>query len=74
MLVDCTSKLRLALLLDENTERNFSLSHLFGGRSLFGGVDIARGSVIDVIDERKICICLYNLDCDKLLGNNIEYE
>ena len=53
MLVDCSSKLRLGLLLDENSERSFSLSDLFGGRSLFGGVDMARGSVIDVIDERK---------------------
>ena len=53
MLVDRTSKLRLGLLLllDENTERNFCLSHLFGDRLLFGGVDMARGSVIDVIDE-----------------------
>ena len=56
MLVDGTSKLRLGLLVvlllpDENTERNFCLSHLFGDRSLFGGVDMARGSVIDVIDE-----------------------
>ena len=73
MLVDCTSKLRLGLLLDENTERNFSLSHLFGGRSLFGGVDIARVSVIDVIDEismkleleRTMCVCLYNHHCDR---------
>ena len=45
--VDRTSKLRLGLLLDENTERNFCLSHLSGDRSLFGGVDMARGSVID---------------------------
>ena len=51
VLVDCISKLRLGLLLDENTERNFCLSHLFGDRSLFWGVDMARGSVIDVIDE-----------------------
>ena len=51
--MDCSSKLRLGLLLDKNTERSFSLSDLFGGRSLFGGVDMARGSVIDVIDERK---------------------
>ena len=47
VLVDRTSKLRLGLLLDENTERSFCLSHFFGDRSLFGGVDIARGSVID---------------------------
>ena len=47
VLVDRTSKLRLGLLLDENTERNFCLSHLFGDRWLSGGVDIARGSVID---------------------------
>jgi hypothetical protein len=40
-----TSKLRLGLL-DENTERNLSsvfLNHFLGGRSLFGGVDMARG-------------------------------
>jgi hypothetical protein len=42
---DDTSKLRLGLLLDENTERNFCLSHFLGGRSLFGGVDIVRGRV-----------------------------
>ena len=43
--VDCPSKLRLGLLLDENTELNFCLNHFFGDRSLFGGVDMA------VIDE-----------------------
>ena len=45
--VDRTSKLRLGLLLDENTERNFCLSHFLGDLSLFGGVDMARRSVID---------------------------
>ena len=45
--VDCPSKLRLELLLDENTERNFSLNHFFGDRSLFGGVDMT------VIDETE---------------------
>ena len=47
--VDCPSKLRLELLLDENTERNFCLNHFFGDRSLFGGVDMA------VIDETRSC-------------------
>ena len=47
VLVDRTSKLRLGLLLDENTERNFCLSHFLGDLSLFGGVDMARRSVID---------------------------
>ena len=37
-----TSKLRLRLL-DENTERNFSLNDFFGNGSLFEGVDMARG-------------------------------
>ena len=45
LLVDCTSKLRLGPLLDENTEPNFCLNHFLGDRSLFGGVDMA------VIDE-----------------------
>ena len=48
VLVDRTSTLRLGLLLDENTERNFSLNHFFGDRSFFGGVDMV------VIDE-KLC-------------------
>ena len=47
VLVDCTSKLRLGLLLDENTERNFCLNHFFGDRSLCEGVDMAKGFVID---------------------------
>ena len=42
--VDCPSKLRLGLLLDENTEPSFCFNHFFGDRSLFGG-DMA------VIDE-----------------------
>ena len=45
VLVDRTSTLRLGFLLDENTERNFSLNHFFGDRSFFGGVDMV------VIDE-----------------------
>ena len=45
VLVDRTSTLRLGLLLDENTERNFSLNHFLGDRSFFGGVDMV------VIDE-----------------------
>ena len=45
MLVDRTSTLLLGLLLDKNTERNFSLNHFFGDRSFFGGVDMV------VIDE-----------------------
>ena len=36
------SKLRLGLL-DENTERNFCWNHFFCDRSLFGGVNMARG-------------------------------
>ena len=39
VLVDCISKLRFGPLLDENTERNFCLSHLFGDRLLLGGVE-----------------------------------
>ena len=49
VLVDWTSKLRLGPLLDENTERNFCLSHLFGDRLLLGGVEsvdmMARGKL-----------------------------
>ena len=49
VLVDCISKLRLGPLLDENTGRNFCLSHLFGDRLLLGGVEsvdmIARGKL-----------------------------
>ena len=46
VLVDWTSKLRLGPLLDENTERNFCLSHLFGDRLLLEGVDmITRGKL-----------------------------
>ena len=59
MLVGCTSgtsKLRLELL-DENTERNFCLSHFLGDLSLFGGVDMARRSVIDGTSKR--CIFAY---------------
>ena len=48
VLVDRTSKLRLGLLLDENTERIFCFNHFLGDRSLFEGVvDIASRSVID---------------------------
>ena len=47
-LVDCTSKFRLGLFLDENTERNFCF-HLFGDRLLLGGVEsvdmMARGNL-----------------------------
>ena len=34
-------------LLDENAERNFCFNHFLGDFSLFGGVDMARRSVID---------------------------
>ena len=48
VLVDCTSKLRLGPLLDENTERKFCF-HLFGLCLLLGGVEsvdmIARGNL-----------------------------
>ena len=48
VLVDRTSKLRLGLLLDENTERIFCFNHFLGDRSLFEGVvDIASRSVIN---------------------------
>ena len=40
-----TSKLRL--VLDGNTERIFCLNHFLGVRSLFGGVDMARGNEAD---------------------------
>ena len=33
--------------LDENAERNFCFNHFLGDFSLFGGVDMARRSVID---------------------------
>ena len=38
VLVDCTSKLRLGPLLDENTERNFCF-HLFDDCLLLGGAE-----------------------------------
>ena len=41
-----TSKLRL--VLDGNTERTFCLNQFFGLRSLFGGVDMARGTEADL--------------------------
>ena len=41
-----TSKLRLGPL-DENTERNFCFSHFLGDGSLFEGVDMARGRLVD---------------------------
>ena len=48
VLVDCTSKLRLGPLLDENTERNFCF-HLFDDCLLLGGVEsfdmMARGNL-----------------------------
>ena len=48
VLVDCTSKLRLVPLLDENTERNFCF-HIFGNCLLLGGVEsvdmMARGNL-----------------------------
>ena len=76
MLVDRTSKLRLGLLLlDEKIERNFCLSHLFGDRSLFGGVDMARPSKTMLsmkLDEKKEqCIFAYIIFADnfiKVLG------
>ena len=61
VLVDRTSKLRLGLLLHENTERNFCLSHFHGDLSLLGGVDMARRSVIDGTSMQDVNICLYNL-------------
>ena len=44
--------------LDENTERNFCLSHFLGDLSLFGGVDMARISVIDG-NFQACCIFAY---------------
>ena len=41
------STLVLVDLLDENAERKFCLNHFLGDLSLFGGVDMARRSVID---------------------------
>ena len=41
-----TSKLRL--VLDGNTERIFCLNHFLGVGSLFGGVDMARGTEADL--------------------------
>ena len=38
-----TSKLRLGLLLDENTDPNFCLIHFLGDLSLLVGVDMANG-------------------------------
>ena len=61
VLVDGTSKLRLGLLLDKITEQNFCLSHFLGDHSLFGGVDMARRSVIDGTSMQDVNICLYNL-------------
>ena len=48
VLVDCTSKLRLGPLLDENTERNFCF-HLFGNRLLLGG-----GESVDMMARGKL--------------------
>ena len=47
--------------LDENTERNFSLSHFLCDIPLFGGVDIAKGSVIDGT-RKQVNNCLYNYE------------
>ena len=43
--------------LDENAERNFCLNHFLADLSLFGGVDMARRSVIDGTSKR--CIFAY---------------
>ena len=59
VLVDCTSKLRLGLLIEENTERNFCLNPFLGNCSLFEGVDMAKGFVIDGW-KQVVYICLYN--------------
>ena len=42
-----TSKLRLLGPIDENTERNFCFNHFFRDGSLFEGVDMARGRLVE---------------------------